>query len=120
MDWLSDLYFGIGPAAPSRPHSVLPDQSATYNPSNCEVLTAKCSIQGEKSSKNFLSVSSVQFRFELTPPSLNLEPDFTFGSVPSPNFELNFAFGSRSSGSNFGSGLNFGITIQKSTGFPPE
>ncbi|KDR86074.1 hypothetical protein GALMADRAFT_235298, partial [Galerina marginata CBS 339.88] len=96
MDWLSDFYFGIGPAAPSRPYLVLPDQSATYNPSNCEVLTAK--------------LSSVQFRFELTPPSLNFELDFTFGSVSSLNFELNFAFSSRSSCSNFGSGLNFGIT----------
>ncbi|KDR69506.1 hypothetical protein GALMADRAFT_237563 [Galerina marginata CBS 339.88] len=37
MDWLSDFYFGIGPAAPSKPYLVLPDQSATYNSSNCKL-----------------------------------------------------------------------------------
>src|ERR1700678_12862 len=60
-----------------------------------------------------------QVRFKFEPGSnrfreidvwLNLELDFRFGSAKVLNFELNFGPVLRSSGSNFGSGPNFGIT----------
>src|SRR5271168_5184627 len=60
-----------------------------------------------------------QVRFKFEPGSnrfseidvwLNLELNFRFGSAKVLNFELNFGPVLRSSGSNFGSGPNFGIT----------